>query len=310
MLPIPVILQAMSLMNFILTWLVIGVAGLSSCGPSETGDKDAVVFVQTNESKNFSQKKSFSARSDASLKNVATVIKTQVLPPAPVPPTHPAPLKVKGFKRASHVGPNDTGDWPKPVVVVLHGNYDRPEWECDTWANVAGFYGWILCPRGKRTPWVAKSEDRWTYSGARVVQREIKASLSALEKRYPGRVSRKGMVLAGFSLGAILTPGIVSLNPGLFPYLFMVEGGLEKLNRQRIKSLIRLGVKGIGLAMSALGRRSKAKKILPIINQSGARAVFVDMKGAGHEYSDDFIIRGEATLRKLLFKVDKAKNGK
>jgi len=222
------------------------------------------------------------------------------LPEAPAPPSRPAPLRVLGFAPASHVGPDDASGWPRPVVVVLHGNYDRPEWECDTWKDAAGFHGWILCPRGVRTPWASLSEDRWTYRGRGPVRREIEAALGSLEDRYPGRVSRDDTVLAGFSLGAILAPGLAEADPGAYPYLFLVEGGVEKLDRKRLRSLSRSGVRGIGLAMSAPGRIRLARDAVARILSVGMGAVFVDMRGAGHGYRGDFGRTGREGLGRLV----------
>ncbi len=222
------------------------------------------------------------------------------LPPAPTHPAGPAPLKVAGFSPASHVGPADDSGWPKPVVVVLHGNFDRPEWECDVWGEIAGFYGWTLCTRGVRTPWASRAEDRWTYNGAGAVRREIEASLQALEERYPGRVTRERMVLAGFSLGGILAPGLALADPGKYEFLFLVEGGVKKLDKRKIKSLSRVGVKGVGMAMSASGRRKLAMDAVARLEARGVRAVFVDMKGAGHSYRSDFAITGMSGLKRLV----------
>ncbi len=221
-------------------------------------------------------------------------------PPASAYPSRPAPLKVPGFASASHVDPADDSGRPKPVVVVLHGNFDRPEWECDVWGEVAGFYGWTVCPRGVRTPWASKAEDRWTYNGAGAVRREIEASLQALEERYPGRVTREGMVLAGFSLGGILAPDLARADPGKYEFLFLVEGGVKKLDKKNIKSLSSAGVKGVGMAMSAPGRRKLAMDAVKRLEIRGIRAVFVDMKGAGHSYRSDFSITGMSGLKRLV----------
>jgi len=227
-------------------------------------------------------------------------LEERVLPLSPAPPSEPSPLEVEGFAPASHVGPQADSDWPKPVVIVLHGNFDRPEWECETWAAAASFRGWVLCPRGVRTPWATPAEDRWTYGGGGAVAGEIEAALSALERTYPGRVTREGTVLAGFSLGAILAPGLAEAAPGAYPYLFLVEGGVEKLDKARIAALARAGVRGIGLAMSAPGRREKARKALGLLGKAGIDAEFVDMKGAGHAYSAGFPEAGRAALAALL----------
>ena len=43
---------------------------------------------------------------------------------------------------------------------------------------------------------------------------EIDAGIQSLKTRYPGKVSDAGMVLAGFSLGAILIPRMVEMASG------------------------------------------------------------------------------------------------
>lgn len=222
------------------------------------------------------------------------------LPDAPELPARPQSLEVTGYNPASHVAPDDYSHWPKPVVIVLHGNFDRPEWECSTWREVAGFYGWVLCPRGVRTPWASLAEDRWTYRGSGIVRSEIEAAMSALENRYPGRVSRKGTVLVGFSLGANLAPAIARDAPGVYPYVFLVEGGGKNMERKWIAAFKRAGVRGVGLAMSLPGLRHKATQALPRFKKAGIRAVFVDMRGAGHNYRDDFGVTGKQALAELV----------
>lgn len=207
------------------------------------------------------------------------------------------PLAVPGFGAASHVGPVDDG--VKPVVVVLHGNFDRPEWECAVWGPVAAPYGWVLCPRGLARKDIDKSLDRWTYGSRQRTMREIDAALNALEARYPGRVTREGMVLVGFSLGAIMAPDIVVEAPGRFRYLFLVEGGLGKLQKRSAAALRKAGVRGVGFAMSAAGRRKRAARWVDRYRGEGLRAELVDMEGAGHGYSDDFAQRCRPAFERL-----------
>jgi predicted esterase len=212
----------------------------------------------------------------------------------------PQRLKVPGFNDAMVVAPLDEHEGARPVVVVLHGNFDRPEWECAWWQDVADFHGWVLCPRGVRTPWATLKEDRWTYRNAAATSKELNAALNALEQTYPGRVSRANMVLAGFSLGAIFGPRIVEMNPAMFKVLFLVEGGVEKLNRSALQKLKGFGIEGIGMAMSAPGRAKKARELLKDAAAIGLLAEFVDMKGAGHNYRSDFPVTGRKALKRLL----------
>lgn len=221
----------------------------------------------------------------------------------PQVPREPKPLTVQGFKPASHVGPERPSLEGNTVTVVLHGNFDRPEWQCDMWNNVAGFYGWILCPRGIPSPGALPSEDRWTYRGSRVVSREIDASLAALKTAYPGQVKNNAdAILVGFSLGASLAPNIIIKNPGFYSYLYIIEGGAGKLTNARIAALKRAGIKGIGMAMSTASNRKAAKSAIKRIRKHSLRAVYVNMSGAGHNYRADFDKTGRQSLLELVKK--------
>lgn len=216
------------------------------------------------------------------------------------PPTRPAPLVVPGFHPASHVGPDGDMSRSWPVTVVLHGNYDRPEWQCDTWKAAAGFYGWVLCPRGQPTPWALKREDRWHYQGSKAAQREVEAALNALELRYPSRVTRENMVLAGFSLGAILAPGMISEGKGMYTFLFLIEGAVDRMDSVHLRTLQKNGIRGIGFAMSSPRYRKAIPSLLKKTRRLALRAVYVDMRGSGHDYSPDFSLVGQDALSRLV----------
>ena len=134
------------------------------------------------------------------------------------------------------------------------------------------------------------------------MHREIEAALKALEARYPGRVSREGAVLAGYSRGAIMAPKLALMAPpGRFPYLFLAEGGLDQLKRLGPRALQSHGVKGIGMAMGTVMRRRRVERsVLPTLQKAGMRAVFVDMPGAGHRIGPDFPTTAPPALRELL----------
>ncbi|MBU1241210.1 hypothetical protein KKF84_15760 [Myxococcota bacterium] len=227
-----------------------------------------------------------------------------MLPPlkkvAPVGPRGPAPLKVPGFRDASHTAPWPQGEWPKPVIVILHGNFDRPEWECETWNRAAGHLAWLLCPRGFPNPWATKAENRWTYRTHKELKKEVEGALAALEAAYPGKVTRKGMMLAGFSLGAILAPHFFQITGKLFSTLFLVEGGLERLNRKQLTLLKRSGLKGIAFAMGTSNGTRLVKPLLPFIRYLKLPVYFIEMKGAGHGYGPPFTRAAGPIIKEFL----------
>src|SRR5437868_13039508 len=68
----------------------------------------------------------------------------------------------------------------RPLVLALHGNYDRPEWQCSVWRETMKGYPFVLCPRGVPRRDAPASADRWTYGKPADVRHEIEAALGAL----------------------------------------------------------------------------------------------------------------------------------
>lgn len=145
------------------------------------------------------------------------------------------PLTVAGFRDAVVSLPRGAQE-PRPVVVALHGNYDRPEWQCDVWRTVTRAYAFIVCPRGIPRPDAPPPLDRWTYGKGADVQREVDAVLLALETRFGAHIARGPLVYVGFSLGAILGVGIVSRDPARFPRAVLIEGGHTAWSQDRVKA--------------------------------------------------------------------------
>jgi hypothetical protein len=86
----------------------------------------------------------------------------------------------------------------------------------------------------------------------------------------------------------------------MFSYLFLIEGGVDKLGIAEVRKMKRSGILGIGLAMSSPGYRRQAERLVSKIERYEMRTVFVDMSGAGHNYSDDFGNTGQKAIRTLV----------
>ena len=78
------------------------------------------------------------------------------------------------------------------------------------------------------------------------------------------------------------------------------EGGLERMDKSMRMDLKKAGVKGVGLAMGVSSRRDPSKKLVKQLNKLGILGVYVDMKGAGHGYSDDFESSGQLALKQMV----------
>src|SRR5689334_2604590 len=77
-------------------------------------------------------------------------------PPPPEPVTVEAAqpfieLPVEGHGAAVVSLPLGARD-KRPVVIATHGNYDRPEWQCEVWREIVGDAAFVLCPRGSMRP--------------------------------------------------------------------------------------------------------------------------------------------------------------
>jgi len=141
---------------------------------------------------------------------------------AQVEPLAVRPLEVPGFRVAAVVPA--PGTEPRPLVIGLHGNFDRLEWMCGFWGVVVRGRAFVLCPRGEpRTD--APGLDRWQLPPAGRLRREIAAARAALVARYPGRVADGPDVYVGFSQGANRVSRMAAARPEEFPRIQLVEGG-------------------------------------------------------------------------------------
>lgn len=132
------------------------------------------------------------------------------------------PLDVPGHHPSVFVAPGGAG--PRPVVVALHGNFDRPEWMCRFWATVVRGRAFLLCPRGiPRTD--APGQDRWQLPLAGPLAREIAAARRALGGRFEGRLDDGPDLYVGFSQGAHRVSRMAEARPEAFPRIQLVEGG-------------------------------------------------------------------------------------
>lgn len=143
-------------------------------------------------------------------------------------------LEVTGFREAVVSVPLRTTT-PKPIVLALHGNYDRPEWQCEVMREITDAFPFILCPRGIPRRDVPKAENRWEYGSVQQLRNEIEAGLSAMKTRFAGYVAEGPIVFTGFSLGAILGRPIVASEPERFPRVVFTEGGGEGWNFKQFK---------------------------------------------------------------------------
>jgi hypothetical protein len=227
---------------------------------------------------------------DASFPTAPTKPPIPVLPakpPIPALPTQLLNLPVPGYRTAVIAAPQKAGSPPWPVIVILHGNYDRPEWECEWWLP-ARRYGWLVCPRGKRRPGVSRRLDRWTYNGSVHATREVHVTLDVLRKRHVGLLHERDATLIGFSLGSIIGPRVMAGSRLGFTRAIFVEGGAG-VSRSEIRTLAK---RGLGRVAYLCGQYSscgpKARRAVRRWKRHGVSARLWIMPGVGHNYNANF----------------------
>lgn len=201
-------------------------------------------------------------------------------------PARPAgatePLEVTGFHPAAYVSADLSVPGPRPLVVVLHGNFDRPEWDCEAWTPIVAGRAFVLCPRGipRRD---APGMDRWEYGGRPSILREVAAGRAALAARYPGRLDEGPDVWVGFSLGAIHLAPLARGTPARYPRIVLVEGGLDDWDRRAIARWVRGGGRKIGFACGRDGCRRRAERLSAALDAAGGggRVAFAPI---GHNF--------------------------
>ncbi len=169
---------------------------------------------------------------------------------APGPGAELAPRPLPGFFEALTV-PGHPDAWlslptgatgKRPVLVVIHGAGDRPDWQCGGWRHATEEYPFVLCPRGFVDHASSTRDDiRYTHIGGAPLLEYIDASLQALAARYPGYVDTSAPLYAGFSLGAAEIVALAVQAPSRFARIALIEGGTNGWSRARIEAFINRG---------------------------------------------------------------------
>ena len=189
-------------------------------------------------------------------------------------------LPVAGFRDAIVSVPPGATE-ARPVVVALHGNFDRPEWQCEVMREITDAHAFVLCPRGIRRTDVPKSWDRWEYGALQTVRQELASGLAALGARFAGYVAEGSLVFTGFSLGAILGRPIVRDDPARFPRVVFTEGGSDGWNFQRFKEH---GGLRIIFACAQAGCPQNRRAIARQAERFGVEVRVADGGNVGHTY--------------------------
>ncbi|WP_437876987.1 hypothetical protein [Sorangium sp. So ce513] len=193
-------------------------------------------------------------------------------------------LAVEGFASAVVSVPlGATGR--RPVLIASHGNYDRPEWQCEVWRGIAGGDVFILCPRGvARSDSPSAGDVRFTYESNARLEQEIDAGLAALRASFPEHVDPGPALYTGFSLGAIMGSAIAARRAALFPRLVLVEGGHDRWTPATAKAFAAGGGQRVLFVCAQAGCGAAAAAAAARLEKAGVQTRVVRSKEAGHRY--------------------------
>lgn len=175
---------------------------------------------------------------------------------------------------------------PRPIALALHGNFDRPEWQCEVWRRITRGEVFVLCPRGIPRSDVPKDLDRWEWGSLAKTKAELVAALAALRARYPEHVKNAPVIFTGFSLGAILGARLIQ-DPELdIGAAVLTEGGYQGWTLTKVKGL-KPRLRRVLFACGQSECRNAYRYQLDGLFQKAElpAAVVADVK-AGHTYDD------------------------
>jgi poly(3-hydroxybutyrate) depolymerase len=242
------------------------------------------------------------APTDASLAPLASPAPSPA--PSETPPVEAGPAPIAGvFETQTVPGHPDalvslpTGATTRrPVLVVVHGSGDRPNWQCEGWRSATVAFPFIVCPTGMYDArWSTPGDTRYTHTGGAPLLEYIDASLAALAARYPREADTQTPLLAGFSLGASEVLGLAVKAPARFPRIAFIEGAWDGWTDARVAAYVSGGGQRVlyGAGQRDVERRDRATAKRLVDAGLDTRVVFAP---AGHSFDQRLVdaIRAEA----------------
>ena len=170
------------------------------------------------------------------------------------------------------------------LLAHLHGVCNPPGYACGYWVHAAAARGFLVCPTGNATcgPGMFNAPT-WTESPEKMDE-DLERAISAVDRSYPGEISRDGSILTGFSRGGYVALRVATLHPGRWPYLIINEADVALA----VPALRAAGVRAVALIAGEIGGAvAGERKTVTQLAAKGYPAKLWIMPKAGHFYSAD-----------------------
>jgi hypothetical protein len=186
------------------------------------------------------------------------------------------PLAAPGFAAAQLALPLGARS-PRPLLVALHGDDDRPEWLCGSYHHIVRSRAFVLCPTG-----FARG-DRFTLGSTLVTKNELRALLPALKARYGPYLAKGSVVLAALGPSVPQALEIALEEPSFFSRLVLIDGSLERLTLGVVQRFASAGGKSVLVVCSAGSPcRAGAAEHLRSLERAGVETrLLAPEKGSG-----------------------------
>lgn len=208
-------------------------------------------------------------------------------PPLPEGPGF-ARLDVPRYLSAVIAWPQTPATAPLPIAVAMHGSYDQPEWNCESFQQVVCGAAVVLCPRGRLRWDSPKAVDLLRFffpSSQGALLHELLASVDALRLAFPQAVDLGPILYIGFSQGAILGAPEIIRNPSRFPRAILIEGGHDAWNRATARAFHRGGGQRILFACGRASCNHSAIAAATHLASAGVPVKVVYSPDQGHTYT-------------------------
>ena len=111
----------------------------------------------------------------------------------------------------------------RPLLIALHGEVDRAEWQCGTYRGITHGRSFILCPKGP-------GRSALGLAPATDTAREMRADVAALKAKFGPHLARGSVVLAALGPTVEHALSIALEEPSFFSKLVLVNGSLARLD--------------------------------------------------------------------------------